>query len=103
MVSKWNKIILIISANTLQQKWIVCRHVFDNMRFPGLLYFPISRWVITFLCVLAGFNQGLTQERMGGVQGRMQDSTLDRACPLVVVAILDKDSSLVRFARTRKD
>ncbi|HXB33971.1 MAG TPA: TonB-dependent receptor [Puia sp.] len=73
------------------------------MRFPRLLSYPISRWVITFLCAVAGFNRGLAQERKGGVQGRIQDSTLDRGCPLVVVAILDMDSSLVRFTRTRKD
>jgi hypothetical protein len=40
---------------------------------------------------------------MGGIQGRLQDSSLDKGCPLVVVAILGPDSSLVRFTRTRKD
>jgi hypothetical protein len=52
---------------------------------------------------MAGFIRGLAQEHLGGVQGRIQDSTLDRGCPLVVVAILDMDSSLIRFTRTRKD
>src|SRR5579863_8178417 len=61
------------------------------------------RWVIIFLCLLVTANCALAQERMGGLQGRLQDSGLERGCPLVVVAILDLDSSLVRFTRTKKD
>lgn len=61
------------------------------------------RWVITFLCMFAILSRGLAQERVGSIQGRLQDSTLDRGCALVVVAILNGDSSLVRFTRTRKD
>src|ERR1700685_1739499 len=63
----------------------------------------MARWVVTFLFVLAGFFRGLGQERAGGIQGRIADSSLDRGCPLVVVAILNSDSSLVRFTRTKKD
>src|SRR5580658_5478001 len=61
------------------------------------------RWVITFFFLLVAANCTLAQERMGGIQGRLQDSGLERGCPLVVVAILDLDSSLVRFTRTKKD
>jgi hypothetical protein len=63
----------------------------------------MARWVVTFLFVLAGFFRGLGQERSGTVQGRLADSALERGCPLVVVAILNNDSSLVRFTRTKKD
>ncbi len=63
----------------------------------------MTRWVVTFLFILAGFFRGLGQERVGAVQGRLADSSLDRGCPLVVVAILNSDSSLVRFTRTKKD
>jgi hypothetical protein len=58
---------------------------------------------MTFLFLLASFFRGLGQERVGAVQGRMADSNLDRGCALVVVAILDNDSSLVRSTRTKKD
>jgi hypothetical protein len=61
------------------------------------------RWVITFFFLLVAANCALAQERTGGIQGRLQDSGLERGCPLVVVAILDLDSSLVRFTRTKKD
>jgi hypothetical protein len=61
------------------------------------------RWVIIFLWPLVTVNYAQAQERMGGIQGRLQDSGLEKGCPLVVVAILDLDSSLVRFTRTRKD
>jgi Outer membrane protein beta-barrel family len=61
------------------------------------------RWVVTILLVLASFFRGLGQERVGAVQGRIADSNLDRGCPLVVVAILNSDSSLARFTRTKKD
>ncbi|HTR29175.1 MAG TPA: TonB-dependent receptor [Puia sp.] len=46
---------------------------------------------------------GLGQERPGAIQGKIQDSALDRGCAFVVVAILDQDSSLVRFTRTKRD
>jgi hypothetical protein len=73
------------------------------MRSPRLLSYPIWRWVVTFLFVLASFFHGLGQEEVGAVQGRIADSGLDRGCPLVVVAILNSDSSLVQFTRTKKD
>ena len=63
----------------------------------------MTRWVVTFLFIFTGFFRGLGQERPGGIRGRLADSNLDRGCPQVVVAILDNDSSLVRFTRTRKD
>jgi len=50
-------------------------------------------------CVYRGFGQ----ERPGGIQGKIRDSSNDRGCSFVVVAILDKDSSLVRFTRTKRD
>ena len=61
------------------------------------------RRVVTFLLLIGGFFRGLGQERVGAVQGRIADSNLDRGCRLVVVAILNSDSSLVRFTRTKKD
>jgi hypothetical protein len=39
----------------------------------------------------------------GGARGWVNDSTLNKHCPLVVVAILNRDSTLVQFTRTRKD
>lgn len=63
----------------------------------------MTRWLVTFLFVLAGFFRGLGQEQGGAVRGRLADSNLERGCPLVVVAILNNDSLLVRFTRTKKD
>jgi hypothetical protein len=73
------------------------------MRSPRLLSYPISRWVVTSLFVLGGFFRGLGQGQVGDVQGRLADSNLERGCPSAVVAILNSDSSLVRFTRTKKD
>lgn len=39
----------------------------------------------------------------GGVKGRIHDTTLNRDCPLVVVALLQQDSTLVQFTRTKRD
>jgi Outer membrane protein beta-barrel family len=39
----------------------------------------------------------------GSAHGRIHDSTLNKDCPLVVVAILRLDSTLLQFTRTRKD
>ncbi len=58
---------------------------------------------MTFLFILTCVFRGLGQERVGTVQGRLADSNLEQGCPLVVVAILNIDSSLVRFSRTKKD
>ncbi len=63
----------------------------------------MTRWVMTILFILTAFFRVLGQERLGAIQGRLADSNLDRGCPQVVVAILNSDSSLVRFTRTRKD
>src|SRR5579863_4745691 len=63
----------------------------------------MMRWVATFLLVFTCFFRGLGQERTGSIQGRIADSSLERGCALVVVAILNNDSSIVRFTRTKKD
>jgi hypothetical protein len=63
----------------------------------------MMRWIATFLFVFTCFFRGLGQERTGSIQGRIADSSLERGCALVVVAILNNDSSLFRFTRTKKD
>jgi Outer membrane protein beta-barrel family/Carboxypeptidase regulatory-like domain len=62
--------------------------------------------LLSILIIMMSFSAAYGQMsgvRMGGAHGRIHDSTLNRDCPLVVVAILTRDSSLVRFTRTRKD
>jgi hypothetical protein len=44
-----------------------------------------------------------TRPVTGSIRGLIQDSVLSKNCPLVVVAILQPDSTLVQFTRTKKD
>ncbi len=77
------------------------------MRFPDpyciLSHISQDGLLLFFAYLPVSTYQGSAQQQIGGLQGQTQDSTLDRGCSLVVVAILDMDSSLVRFTRTRKD
>jgi hypothetical protein len=63
----------------------------------------MTKWALTVVCVISCIFRGLGQERPGAIQGKIQDSVLDRGCAFVVVAILDQDSLLVRFTRTKRD
>jgi hypothetical protein len=63
----------------------------------------IVRNLLAVCCLLLAGIIAHGQDRPGAVQGKLTDSNLQRGCPLVVVAILDNDSLLIRFTRTRKD
>jgi hypothetical protein len=50
--------------------------------------------------VVAGYGQ---KTCLGAARGSIRDSILEKRCPLVVVALLNPDSTLVQFTRTKKD
>jgi len=61
---------------------------------------------IIFLFIIIGPLQVRAQvsaSPSGEICGRIQDNTLNKKIPLVVVAIIDIDSCLVTFTRTKKD
>jgi hypothetical protein len=73
------------------------------MRFHGVLSYHLVKWPLAAICMILCAFHGFGQGRPGDIQGKIWDSSLGRGCPLVVVALLKSDSSLVRFTRTRKD
>src|ERR1700760_4860300 len=73
------------------------------MRSPGAQSYPLAKWGLTFLFVNFFLFHGSGQVRPGDIQGKVRDSSGERGCSFVVVAVLNSDSSLVRFTRTRRD
>ena len=75
-----------------------------NTNFKRIYFFPkcLLGVIILVMALFAGYGQS-PGSPTGGAAGRIQDSTLNRSCPLVVVAILNRDSTLLQFTRTRKD
>src|SRR5258708_34748528 len=56
-------------------------------------------------CSLPGYGQspGPTAGEPIGIKGRIRDTTLNKDCPLAVIALLQPDSTLLQFTRSRKD
>jgi hypothetical protein len=106
-ITKWNKSILhsdglffhaILNEGSHRKQ--ICTHdAGKKSTFPAMRLLSILMMMMTFFAAY-GQSSGIS---VGGAHGRIHDSTLNRDCPLVVVAILNPDSSLVRFTRTRKD
>ena len=56
-------------------------------------------------CVLTTYGQrpGPPVYEGNGIKGRIHDTTTDKDCPFAVIALLQPDSALLQFTRTRKD
>src|ERR1019366_2150991 len=56
-------------------------------------------------CVLTtyGQNPGPPANELIGIKGRIHDTSTNKDCPLAVIALLQPDSTLLQFPRTRKD
>ena len=73
------------------------------MRSSGALSYPLTKWALAMLFVNTIVIHGFGQERLGAIEGKVRDSSMDRGCAMAVVAILNSDSSVVRFTRTKRD
>jgi hypothetical protein len=60
--------------------------------------------ILIALCTLRTYGQGATPPgEPAGIKGRIRDTTLNKDCPLAVIALLQPDSTLLKFTRSRKD
>lgn len=64
----------------------------------------LRKGLVVMALIVMGLVTGYGQKTgLGAALGSIGDSILDKRCPLVVVALLHPDSTLVQFTRTKKD
>ena len=113
MLSSRGVFIFINTALLLQRKRITSLPIFWDLAHETRTHITLSLFKMsvshraTFIacCSLDSFAQtiGPPNGEPIEIKGRIRDTTLNKDCPLAVIAVLQPDSTLLQFTRSRKD